>query len=116
MLVARILRRKHALECNRPIPVDVLARAPTRLLATPASFSAYAAASGMAVAHKRRSEAQAGQTVAIALGLTAHGVRRHLRNLFTRPGVDNGAEAVRRARELRLIHEDVRTGGGAGGG
>ena len=56
MLVAKILRRELALECNRPVPVDVPARAPGRLLATPASFSAYAAASGVVVDRKRRSE------------------------------------------------------------
>lgn len=56
MLVAKILRRELALECNRPVPVDVSARAPRRLLATPTSFSAYAAASGVAVDQKRRSK------------------------------------------------------------
>ena len=56
MLIAKILRRELALECGRPVPVDVSARAPRRLLAAPASFSAYAAASGVAVAQKRRSE------------------------------------------------------------
>ena len=56
MLVAKILRRELALECNRPVPVEVPARAPRRLLATPTSFSAYAAASGVAVDQKRRSE------------------------------------------------------------
>ena len=57
-----------------------------------------------------RLEAQQDKRIAIALGLTAHGVRYHIRNLFTKLGVDNRAEAVRRAKELRLIYEDVRTG------
>ena len=63
-----------------------------------------------------RLEAQPDKRIAIALGLTAHGVRYHLRNLFTKLGVDNRAEAVRRAKELRLIHEDLRTGDDQGGG
>ena len=53
--------------------------------------------------------------IAIALGLTAHGVRYHIRKLFTKLGVDNRADAVHRVRELRLISEDVRTGDDAGG-
>ena len=62
-----------------------------------------------------RLEAQPDKPIAIALGLTAHGVRYHLRNLFTKLGVDNRAEAVRRAKELRLIQEDLRTGDDQGG-
>ena len=40
------------------------------------------------------------------LGLTAHGVRYHLRKLFTRLGVTSRAEAVRRGRELGAIPDD----------
>lgn len=50
-----------------------------------------------------RLEAWQDKQIAIALGLTAHGVRYHMRKLFTKLGVDNRGEAVRRARELRLI-------------
>ena len=55
-------------------------------------------------------ETQQDKRIAIALGLTAHGVRYHIRKLFTKLGVDNRAEAVRRAKELRLIYEGIRTG------
>ena len=44
--------------------------------------------------------------IAAALGLTAHGVRHHLRKLFAKLGVAKRAEAVRRARELGLIADD----------
>ena len=40
------------------------------------------------------------------LGLTAHGVRYHLRKLFTKLGVASRAEAMRRGRELGLIPDD----------
>ena len=56
-----------------------------------------------------RIEAQPDKRIAIDLGLTAHGVRYHLRKLFTKLGVHDRAEAVRRARELRLIHGDFQT-------
>ena len=61
-----------------------------------------------------RIEAWPDKRIAVALGLSAHGVRHHLRNLFTKLGVHNRAEAVRRAKELRLIHEDTRTGDDTG--
>ena len=51
---------------------------------------------------------QPDKRIATALGLTTHGVRYHLRKLFAKLGVHNRAEAVRRARKLRLIHDDVR--------
>ena len=57
-----------------------------------------------------RLEAWQDKRIAIALGLTAHGVRYHLRKLFTKLDVNNRAEAVRRAKELHLIREDIRTG------
>ena len=56
-----------------------------------------------------RLETQPDKRIAIALGLTAHGVRYHLRKLFTKLGAHDRAEAVRRARELRLIHGDFQT-------
>ena len=44
--------------------------------------------------------------IAIELGLTAHGVRYHLRKIFNKLGVASRAEAVRRGRELGLISRD----------
>ena len=44
--------------------------------------------------------------IAAELGLTAHGVRYHLRKLFSRLGVTSRAEAVRRGRELGVIPGD----------
>ena len=44
--------------------------------------------------------------IATDLGLSAHGVRYHLRNLFAKLGARNRAEALRRARELGLIPGD----------
>jgi len=44
--------------------------------------------------------------VAVSLGLTVHGVRYHLRKLFTKLGASNRHELVRRARELDLISDD----------
>ena len=44
--------------------------------------------------------------IATELGLSAHGVRYHLRNLFAKLGARNRAEALRRARELGLIPGD----------
>ena len=48
-------------------------------------------------------ERQGDKQIAAALGLTAHGVRYHLRNLFIKLGAGSRAEAVRRANELGLI-------------
>ena len=52
---------------------------------------------------QRLFERQGDKQIAAALGLTAHGVRYHLRNLFTKLGAGSRAEAVRRANELGLI-------------
>ena len=41
--------------------------------------------------------------IAAELGLTRHGVRYHLRKLFTKLGANTRADALRRARELDLI-------------
>ena len=53
-----------------------------------------------------RLEGQPDKRIAIALGLTAHGVRYHMRKLFTKLDVHDRSEAVRRAKELGLIRED----------
>ena len=53
-----------------------------------------------------RIEGQQDKQIAIALGLTAHGVRYHLRNLFAKLGVQDRVDAVRRAKELGLIRGD----------
>ena len=45
--------------------------------------------------------------IAVELGLSAHGVRYHLRKLFAKLGARNRAEALRRAREMGLIHGDA---------
>ena len=44
--------------------------------------------------------------IATALGLSAYGVRYHIRKLFDKMGVQKRAEAVRRAREMGLIPGD----------
>ncbi len=54
----------------------------------------------------RRLESQRDKQIAAELGLTVHGVRYHLRKVFTKLGVANRAEAVRRARELGMIADD----------
>ena len=41
--------------------------------------------------------------IATELGLTVHGVRYHLRKLFTKLGANTRADALRRARELDLL-------------
>ena len=43
------------------------------------------------------------KSIANSLGLTAHGVRYHLRKLFTKLGASNREELLRRARELELL-------------
>lgn len=52
---------------------------------------------------QRLFERQGDKQIAAALGLTAHGVRYHLRNLFLKLGAGSRAEAVRRATELGLM-------------
>ena len=44
--------------------------------------------------------------IAAELGLSTHGVRYHLRNLFAKLGACNRAETLRRAREIGLIPGD----------
>ena len=51
---------------------------------------------------QRLFERQGDKQIASALGLTAHGVRYHLRNLFIKLGAGSRAEAVRRASEMGL--------------
>ena len=51
-------------------------------------------------------EGRQDKQIAAALGLTTHGVRYHLRKLFTKLGAAKRADAVRRARELGLIPGD----------
>ena len=54
-----------------------------------------------------RLESQQDKEIAAALGLSPHGVRYHIRKLFTKLGVSTRAEAVRRARELGLALHDI---------
>ena len=54
----------------------------------------------------QRLESQRDKQIAAALELTVHGVRYHLRKLFTKLNVRTRAEAVRRARELGLISDE----------
>ena len=56
---------------------------------------------------QRLFERQGDKQIASALGLTAHGVRYHLRNLFIKLGVGSRAEAVRRAGEMGLTLRDL---------
>ena len=49
---------------------------------------------------------QQDKEIAATLGLTAHGVRHHMRKLFVKLGVHTRADAVRRAEELGLILGD----------
>lgn len=56
---------------------------------------------------QRLFERQGDKQIASALGLTAHGVRYHLRNLFIKLGAGSRAEAVRRANEMGLILRDL---------
>ena len=50
-----------------------------------------------------RLETMSDREIAMELGLTIHGVRYHLRNLFTKLGVGNRKEAARRARANGLL-------------
>ena len=50
---------------------------------------------------------EADKQIAAALGLSAHGVRYHQRNLFAKLEVGNRAGAARRARELGLLSSDL---------
>ena len=51
-------------------------------------------------------EGRGDKQIGAELGLTAHGVRYHLRKLFARLGATSRAEAVRRGRELGAIPSD----------
>ena len=51
----------------------------------------------------QRLEAERDKEIAAALGLSAYGVRYHIRKLFAKLGARNRAEAVRRAREMGLL-------------
>ena len=51
-------------------------------------------------------EGQQDKEIAAVLGLTAHGVRHHMRQLFLKLGVHRREDAVRRAKELGLILGD----------
>ena len=53
-----------------------------------------------------RLEGRQDQQIAASLGLTAHGVRYHMRKLFTKLGARSRTDAVHRARELGLILDD----------
>ena len=56
---------------------------------------------------QRLFERQGDKQIASALGLTAHGVRYHLRNLFIKLGAGSRAEVVSRANEMGLILRDL---------
>ena len=51
-------------------------------------------------------EGRGDKQIGAEIGLTAHGVRYHLRKLFTKLGVTSRAEAVRRGRERGVIPDD----------
>ena len=51
----------------------------------------------------RLMERQRDKEIATALGLTLHGVRYHIRNLFSKLGARTRSEAVRRATEMGLV-------------
>lgn len=51
-------------------------------------------------------EGRLDKQIGAELGLTAHGVRYHLRRLFTKLGVTSRAAAVRRGRQLGVIPDD----------
>ena len=50
---------------------------------------------------------QRDKQIAAELGLSAYGVRYHIRKLFTKLGARNRAEAVRRAKEMGLVIGDI---------
>ena len=50
---------------------------------------------------------QRDKQIAADLGLTAHGVRYHIRSLFTKFGAGSRAEVVRNAREAGLIVDAI---------
>ena len=54
----------------------------------------------------QRLGSQRDKVIAAELGLSAYGVRYHIRKLFTKLGVRRRAEAVQRAREMGLIAEE----------
>ena len=54
----------------------------------------------------QRLEGQRDKQIAAELGLSAYGVRYHIRKLFNKLGARNRAEAVRRAREMGLVPGD----------
>ncbi len=49
------------------------------------------------------SQGQADKLIARQTGLSAHGVRYHLKNIYAKMGVENRVQAVSRARELGLL-------------
>ena len=54
----------------------------------------------------RRLEGRRDKEIAAVIGLSVHGVRYHLRKIFTKLHVATRSEAVRRARDLGLIADD----------
>ena len=54
-----------------------------------------------------RLESEGDKQIAVALGLSTHGVRYHLRKLFDKLGARTRGGAVRRAREMGLFPGDV---------
>ena len=54
----------------------------------------------------QRLDGRQDKQIAAELGVSAHGVRYHLRNLFAKLGARNRAEALSRAREAGLIPDD----------
>lgn len=109
-LAARVLRRELALECNRLAPFEAQARVPRRLLATPTSFSIFAAASDAAIDQMRRNEgvdgalAAADEMLEFALGTGLPALVRYLSalrtSILTLAGRVGEAERYWRAREL----------------
>ena len=56
---------------------------------------------------RRFEQRQRDNQIAAALGLSTYGVRYHIRNLFAKLEAHTRADAVRRARELGLLHGDL---------
>ena len=54
----------------------------------------------------QRLEGERDKEIAAALGLSAYGVRYHIRKLFIKLGARNRAEVVRRVREMGLISDE----------